>query len=141
MAALRIDLDPHGSEAEARFIEESVALHNVAATGRADYLPVRLFLRAEQGALLGGLTGHLWAGWLHVQFLWVAPAARGAGHATSLMDAAEAHARAHGCTGAAVETFSFQARPFYERRGYEVVGTIEGYPEGHAKYMLRKVLG
>ncbi len=140
MAELRIDFDPHGSEAEARFIEESVNLHNVAATGRADYQPVKLLLRSAQGELLGGLVASLRAGWLHVQYLWVAPAVRGAGHATRLLDAAEAHARAHGCAHAVLETFSFQARPFYERRGYAVVGTVDGYPEGHAKYMLRKAL-
>jgi hypothetical protein len=27
---------------------------------------------------------------------------------------------------AALETYSFQGRPFYERLGYEVFGTIEG---------------
>ena len=141
MGPLRIDFDPHGSEAEARFIEDSVNLHNVAATGRADYMPVRFLLRSEQGELLGGVTAYLWGGWLHVQFLFVAPAVRGAGHATRLMDAAEAYALERGCAHATLETFSFQARPFYERRGYHVVGTVEGYPPGHAKYLLRKALG
>jgi GNAT superfamily N-acetyltransferase len=141
MAQLRIDFDPHGSEAEARFIEDSINLHNVAATGRADYMPLRFLLRPEQGGLLGGVTGYLWGGWLHVQFLWVAPAARGAGHGTRLMDTAENHALERGCLHATLETFSFQARPFYERRGYQVVGTVEGYPPGHAKYLLRKALG
>lgn len=141
MEQVRIDFDPHGSEKEARFIEDSINLHNVAATGRADYLPLKFLLRAAGGALLGGVTGYLWGGWLHVQFLWVVPAARGAGHATRLMDAAEAYALEQGCAHATLETFSFQARPFHERRGYQVVGVVEGYPPGHAKYFLRKALG
>ena len=44
---------------------------------------------------------------------------------------AEAYARTRGATGATLETYSFQARPFYERLGYEVVGMLEGHPLGH----------
>jgi hypothetical protein len=36
---------------------------------------------------------------------------------------------------------SFQARPFYERIGFEVCGTIEGYPPGHVKFNLKKEPG
>jgi hypothetical protein len=37
-----------------------------------------------------------------------------------------------------VTTFSFQARPFYERHGYDVVGTVPEYPKGHELYLLTK---
>src|SRR5215831_15581057 len=43
-----------------------------------------------------------------------------------------------GAVGATVETYSFQARPFCERLGYEVFGTLDGYPPGHIKFFLRK---
>jgi hypothetical protein len=39
-----------------------------------------------------------------------------------------------------LETYSFQARPFYERLGYEVFTTIDEYPPGHAKFFLKKAL-
>lgn len=73
-------------------------------------------------------------------YLWVAQAARGAGHGTRLVRDAEAYARARGAVGATLETHSFQARPFYERLGYEVFATLDGYPRGHAKFFLRKDL-
>jgi GNAT superfamily N-acetyltransferase len=57
--------------------------------------------------------------------LWVAEAARGAGHGRRLMEDAEAYARSRGAVGATVETHSFQARPFYERLGYQVFGTLD----------------
>ncbi len=37
-----------------------------------------------------------------------------------------------------LDTFSFQARGFYEALGYEVFGRLEEYPPGHERYFLRK---
>ncbi len=36
---------------------------------------------------------------------------------------------------------SFQARPFYERAGYEVVVDIPDYPKGHSYHVLKQELG
>ena len=97
-------------------------------------------MRGARNDVLGGVLGQLWGGWLHVTYLWVAESARGAGYGTRLMEDAEAYARSRGAVGATLETYSFQARPFYERLGYEVFSTLDGYPLGHVKFFLRKAL-
>jgi hypothetical protein len=56
------------------------------------------------------------------------------------MRRAENEARERGCCGALVDTFSFQARPFYERLGYRVIGTVADYPPGHACFFLSRRL-
>lgn len=56
------------------------------------------------------------------------------------MDQAEAYARERGAHSVTLDTHTFQARPFYEARGYEVFGTLDDYPEGHKKFFLRKKL-
>jgi hypothetical protein len=40
-----------------------------------------------------------------------------------------------------VETMSFQARPFYESRGYQLVGSHGGLHGGHLNHLLVKHLG
>src|SRR5262249_47081899 len=109
-------------------------------TSLAGYFPVNFVLRGESGDVLGGVLGQIWGGWLQVTYLWVAEAARGAGYGRRLVEDAEAYARSRGAVGATVETYSFQGRPFYERLGYQVFGTLDGYPSGHVKFFLRKAL-
>ena len=140
METVRAQFEPFIDEASRKFIEDGVDLHNVAATGLSAWYPVNFVLRGERGDVLGGLLSSLWGDWLHVTHLWVSAAVRGAGHGRSLMLEAEAYARARGAVGITLETFSFQARPFYERLGFEVCGIVEGYPPGHVNFLMKKVL-
>ena len=140
MEAVRIEFEPFINEGARQFIVNGVDYYNVAATSLPDYFPVNFVLRGQRGEVLGGVLGQLWGGWLQVTCLWVAEAARGVGHRTRLMEEAEAYARSRGAIGVTLETYSFQARPFYERLGYEVFSTLEGYPLGHVKFYLRKAL-
>jgi GNAT superfamily N-acetyltransferase len=140
MERVRLEFEPFVGDRVREFIVNGVDNHNIAITGIASYFPVNFVLRSERGDVIGGILGQLWGGWLQVTFLWVTEAARGQGYGGRLVQAAEAYAHARGAIGATLETFSFQARPFYERLGYEVFATLDGYPPGHAKFFLRKTL-
>ena len=63
---------------------------------------------------------------------------RGVG--TALLRRAEAEAAGRGCLGAMLDTFSFQARPFYETQGYRVAGELSDFPPGHSLYVMQKRL-
>jgi len=141
MEKLEIVFDPLPSEALGRFVTESLASYNIAATGQESWYPVGLFLKTGRGEWLGGLLGNIWGGWLHVTHLWVAAPVRLRGNGTRLLQAAEEYAIERGCFAATLETASFEARPFYEKLGYEVFAALEDYPPGHTKYYLRKQLG
>lgn len=65
---------------------------------------------------------------------------RGNGYGKKLLEAAEDEAKSQGCRAVFLSTFSFQARPFYERLGYEVVGELSDYPPDHAYYLMTKTL-
>ena len=121
-------------------MREGLALYNVAVTGQSHYSPLAIFLKDERGAILGGALGHVWGGWLDLDALWVSELFRGQGYGAKLLEAAEDEARDQGCHGVYLTTFSFQARPFYEKFGYEVVANISDYPKGHSYYALKKTL-
>ena len=132
--------EPHASEQDKDFVREALALHNVAVTQDAYYSPLAIFLRDERGAILGGALGDIYGGWLHLTFLWVAEPLRGRGYGRQLLEAAEEEARTQGCRGVHLSTHSFQARPFYERFGYEIVGEIPDNPAGPSIFFLKKAL-
>jgi GNAT superfamily N-acetyltransferase len=96
--------------------------------------------RDTDGMLVGGLLGHTNVGWLFVAALWVLESERRRGLGRALMEAAEREASRRGCVGVYLDTYSFQARPFYEGLGYQVFGTLPDCPPGATKFYLSKRL-
>jgi GNAT superfamily N-acetyltransferase len=72
--------------------------------------------------------------------LWLEDHLRGHGIGSAILQAAEDAATRNGCEFATLDTMSFQAPTFYEKRGYARVGTVEGYPGGARKILMRKDL-
>ncbi len=140
MEDLDLVFDPLPGDDLTRFVSDNVVNVNFARTGLSVWHPVGFFLKSRRGEVMGGLTGHIWGGWLHVGFLWVSEAVRHQGHGGRMLEAAEAMARERGAVGATLETFNFQAPDFYRAHGYTVCGQIDGYPPGHTKFFLRKNL-
>jgi GNAT superfamily N-acetyltransferase len=140
MSTIRLSSEPGAAVKDVTALEDSVNEFNMVVTGDRGWKPVCVFLRDEEGRLRGGITADLWGGWMHIRFLWVDADLRKQGYGAKLMQAAENEARVHGCQNAHVETFSFQARPFYERLGYRVIAELPDYPPGHSHYILRKAL-
>jgi GNAT superfamily N-acetyltransferase len=98
--------------------------------------PLSCFARLESGAVVGGAIGRTWGQCCELQQLWVDPAHRRLGAGTRLVRRFEGAAVARGCSVFYLDTFSFQARPFYERLGYEARLEIRGFAPGVAKYIM-----
>ena len=129
--------DPRDVEALGRGLTE----HALPFTHRPGFHPLAVFARDAKGNLVGGVHGHVNWTWLHVALFWISAEARRQRLGSSLLQAIEAAAIERGCTQAHLDTFSYQARPFYERHGYTLFATLEDYPPGHQRFFLRKALG
>ena len=135
-AELPIDEEVSAEDREA--VLKGLRAFNEAQIGPANDLPLQLVVRDATGAVIGGLLGNTKWGWLFVDKLWISGGARGRGIGSRLLARAEAIARERGCIGVYLSTFEHQARPFYEARGYELFGTLDGFPAATRQYYLCK---
>lgn len=136
----RIEFTAEPGENETARIGAGLRAFNRSQIPDRQYSPLVFTLFDDQGAFVGGLSAHAAYGWLFIDTLWVADAARGKGQGRRLVLAAEEEAVRRGCGNAWLDTFSFQARGFYERLGYTVFGELEDFPPGHKRFFLRKRL-
>ncbi|ASS68348.1 MULTISPECIES: GNAT family N-acetyltransferase [unclassified Paenibacillus] len=116
------------------------SLHHREKRKEGAVQPLHIMLTDEEGNWRGGLTAQVIWGWLEIGYFWLEEGVRGQGTGSDLLAQAETLARQMGASRSKVTTFSFQAREFYEKLGYEVVGEIKDYPPGNSYYFLVKML-
>jgi GNAT superfamily N-acetyltransferase len=105
-----------------------------------DYRPLAILITdSETNEVLGGLWGGPSYGFLHIDLLFVPESMRGNGAGRSLISQAEDEARRRDCRGVWLDTFSFQARGFYEKLGYSLFGSIDEHPPGHSRFFMKKI--
>ena len=96
------------------------------------------FAAHDDAGLAGAIFGQLAWEWMFVAGLFVTDAWRGRGLGSALLSRAEIYAAVQGCGNAWLDTF--QARSFYLRHGWEVFGSLPGYPAGQTRHFMRKGL-
>jgi GNAT superfamily N-acetyltransferase len=122
-------------------ILKGIVAYNDSQAGPGGHRLLAVLVKDDAGEILGGLWGSTAWQWLFVHLLWLPETLRGAGLGRDLLRRAEAEAMKRGCGNVWLDTYSFQARGFYEKLGYTVFGALEGYPPGHSRYFLQKRLG
>lgn len=130
------DYDPE----EVSAVLDGLRSFNQQHAGPSNRSRLAVVLRDPGGRVVGGLIGETAWRWLYIDAFWIDEALRGKGYGRIMLRAAEERARLRGCTNAYLDTFDFQALPFYEKEGYEVFGRLEGFPPGHRRYYLSKAL-
>ncbi|QBD81296.1 GNAT family N-acetyltransferase [Ktedonosporobacter rubrisoli] len=113
--------------------------HNQARAEGA-ITPVRIMVVDSAGQWQGGISADLYWNWLELKDFWLSETLRGQGLGSSVLAQIEQIGRERGASKVLLTTFEFQARTFYERHGYKVVGMIEDYPPGSSYYTMVKVL-
>ena len=133
-----------GTAEEARRLEAALLEELRADLPQATNGSLTLVEEVE-GRVVAGLTGRTSYGWLHVDVLWVARAARRQGHGRRLMQAALDEARAMRCHGVWLDTSNPAACAFYLALGFEDFGCLANgdgqHPETHRRWFLRRSAG
>lgn len=140
MADYTLSVEASYSPEDARVVDHGLDVYNFSQAGEAQFQRLGIFIRGKDGTLVGGLLGESFWEWLHIRTLWVDEPLRGNGYGSKLVQAAEDEALKRGCLHVHLDTFSFQALPFYQRLGYDVFGRLEDFPTGHERIFLKKTL-
>lgn len=101
---------------------------------------IRIFVGDQEERIVGGIVGDIFGNWVYISLLWVAENMRNQGLGTKLVSLLESESIRLGCNSAHLDTYRFEARPLYERLGYEVFAELEDYPIGNSKYFMKKKL-
>lgn len=126
--------DSEDSKAVSKMLDE----YNFKFADKYNDTPLNIFVKDDNGKLLGGLLGITYWGWLYVDSLIIDESQRGTGLGSKILKQAEEEAVRRGCRGVHLDTHDFQAREFYESRGYGVSSSMPDLPVGYSKYQLMK---
>lgn len=121
---------------EAALVEAGLDATNAAVAALRNVRPLVVFARDDAETVVGGAVGRTWGECCELRQLWVADSHRRSGLGTRLVREIERSAMERGCRLLYLETFSFQAKPFYEKLGYRVSTEITGFEEGIVKYLM-----
>ena len=115
-------------------------LYNEGFLGPTRHASVAVTARDEDGTVVGGAVGAVYYDRLTIELVWVAEGCRGQGLGSRVLQAIEAEARRLDATRAYLDTFGFQAAPFYEKQGYQEAARIRDYWDGYDRIYLTKEL-
>ena len=119
-----------------------LARFNEAQSGRCeDYRRLAILIsHPVSDEIVGGLWGETMYSYLHVDVMFVPEFLRGIGIDRRLMIEAESEAVRRGCGGAWLDTYSFQARGFYEHSVIPCSALSRIILQGHSRFFLQKIL-
>ncbi|MFP1722855.1 GNAT family N-acetyltransferase [Lonsdalea quercina] len=134
---MKLNITDTPAPQDEEFVIQSLLQHNKQFQ-EGDIHPLFLTFTNDNNEIIAGLVASTWWGALEIKFLWVGEPYRHAGLGRQMMQQAEAEAQKRGCHMAYVDTFSFQAKGFYEKLGYQEYGHLAGYAHRFTRHYLRK---
>ena len=129
----------HEVQADSReVINRGLSDFNAEHLGDHKWMALDVYVRNPDGQVVGGLIGGFVFDRLYIYALWVTQDLRGLGIGTRILKAAEDTAIERGCRVAFLDTLTFQAPVFYEKRGYERVAVVDFQPGVQKIYMQKR---
>lgn len=124
---------------------EEILYHGISegahhAKGLSSIRPFSVFIKDQKENVFGGVSGAIFYGSLYVDSLWIDKILRLQGWGTKLIREAENIGRKQGASFVTLNTMDWEALPFYQKLGYSIEFTREGYEKNSKMFMLRKNL-
>ena len=95
----------------------------------------------KNNKIIAGCDAYIYAwGCMYVDDMWVDENYRRHGLGSHALQAVEKVAEERGCHIIWLGTWDFQARPYYEKHGYQVFAVLHNCPVGHTDYNLYKIV-
>ncbi len=137
---LRLELITKPSTQHIATVRTGLSNYNISQVPELLTLPDEEFLviMRESGQIVAGAVCEFDWGYLYFDTVWTHASVRGKGYGTLVMNAAENYAKMKGIHRAYLMTTSFQARPFYEKLGYQRFGFQQDRPLGHTFHFMQK---
>ena len=136
----KIDYEESPEDSAWGIIGQGLGSYNKKHAGEEKFQRLCFVLRAPNQEIVGGVLGEFYWDWFHLDLLWVKDEYRGQGYGKSLLETIEDAAKQRGALNIFLDTFSFQAPGFYEKRGYQVFSELQDFPVGHQRYFYTKKL-
>lgn len=136
-------LTEENQESDVQYIINQINLFNLSKSPTVQdppSEPMNLILKDQDGRICGGILGRVYRFALYIHVLWICEELRGQGYGTKLLEEIESKARVKGCKLIHLDIWNFQAPDFYKKHGFEIFGTLEGFPEGTKRHFLRKMI-
>jgi len=128
---------------EIRLVEKALGDYNFEHT-LGDFIQpgieISLVLKNSAKTVVGGVIASTVYHVMFLEVLWVDDAYRKLGYGRDLVLAAESIGFQNDCITSQTWTFSFQGPGFYQKIGYELLGTYDGYPGGLTELVFMKRL-
>ncbi|MCL6604831.1 MAG: GNAT family N-acetyltransferase [Paenibacillus sp.] len=125
---------------ESNYVRNKLIEFNSQHVPNGIYEEINLCLKNNKEEVIAGLISAVCWNWMEIDILWVDEDHRGQGHGKRLLENAEQIAKSKNCSFIKLNTFSFQAPEFYEKKGYTVIAMIENAPIGSKHYYYKKDL-
>ena len=123
-----------------KVIGKGLDAFNIRAAGPYADSEFIIVVRDAKGEVRGGFWVEVYYESAFLKWAWTHEKLRGKGIGRALMEGAEAEAKRRGAVNLWLDTFSYQARPFYEKLGYAVFGTLKYGRPGVERYWMSKDL-
>ncbi|MCL1124737.1 GNAT family N-acetyltransferase [Shewanella surugensis] len=115
-----------------------VRQYNIDHMGDEKTKPLSVVARDHVGKLIGGVSGVTIYQHFLISVVWVDEVHRGTGLGAQLMMQAESEAKQRDCLVAQLDTLSFQAPTFYQKMGFEIVGTVPAFSNSPGRFFMMK---